>query len=234
MAHPETGGPWWIPLDLMAARRCQPSPAIIMPGSSLPSLHNTGDDAGNGHRGATAYTLARKQLLRDFSNTTGKYRRGYTAFFRMSRSPSLSSTLNGAVWRSDMDIHILQLLRRRVCEDLSYLARLCQDDGRKYLVPYKSTDQLQLVGQIGCVLYVGDDAAMGGRPAFNSGPVGRSRIQLWACDLQTVLGEACVGPLRKQFDIFNKNAAILVNGTRTVSLQERLWKIQGYLNKYSK
>ncbi|OAA56514.1 hypothetical protein SPI_07521 [Niveomyces insectorum RCEF 264] len=234
VAHPETGDPWWVPSDLSPARPAAPTRVTgPMPPSvdTAPVASSDVPPAVIGARGPTAYALASMTLLRLFSGASGKYRKGYKSFYRSSSSPGSAAVLNNAVWRADMDAHVLELTRRRVFEDLLHFSSLCEEGKRQYLVPFTTCDQLEGLHQRGCVLLAGSGSANGEnkfeRPNSKTRTGGRStEIPIYA--LRDLLGCVYAENLCTKSPVFQTSQSVLLRGQRTVKLQERLWKLYGY------
>lgn len=211
MAHPETQEPWWVPSALDPSQPVRPD-------------SSEEEDCSNQVPGPVAYTLAREKMLRSFALASGKYRRGYAAFLRMSNSAELASTLTKAVWRQDMDTHLLELMRRRICERISYLAKLCSEQDRQYLLPYTSLEQLQSLHHLGCILLL--DKEKGSVQDYGD----MANAGLLAHHLPTLLGDEHAERLCTDSALLSGCSAIIVRGERTIPLQKQLWALQGYLS----
>lgn len=229
MAHPESGDPWWVPPDLSAACAAQSLELVQRPPTG--PIEQTAPTPVA--RGPTVYTLARKDFLRSFTDASGKYRNGFRSFLRVADSPGLTGTLNKAIWRKDMDSHILELMRRRVFEGLVHLSSLCETRDRHYLTSLESPDQLSNFHQLGCVFLLGETPVQGEhrgsqQPILSLGklPTGFTVPVYGISDL---LGDTYVARLQLVSPKFQGTAMVLLRGQRTVALQKRLWKLYSYI-----
>ena len=150
VSHPETGEPWWATQSLFEA----PSSIGTSSKSSLPAPdHNGASPAVEGapsqeepatrkalqRVGPTAYAAAREDLLAAFTaERRTPYKGRQKALGR--RSALEPELLNRTVWRDDMPSFILELMRRRIAEELLGLAKMCEDEGRKYITKLGSWD----------------------------------------------------------------------------------------------
>lgn len=214
VSHPSTGVPWWVPSDLLPTT---PSAAPSVPdGEAQPTVSTPLD------QGPTSYTLPRVDLMRAFLSRSGKYRNGHKTFLRQSNKAGLQVLLNSAIWREDMDVHILDLMRRFVYKQLVYLARLSESDSRHYLVPLTDSAELSKLYQKGCVLYLPGDAGP------DTPGQEWSQLDLPVYSLQHMLGPVLSGKLRSELSVFQTTSTTLLRGLRTVDLQKRLWKLHSY------
>lgn len=220
MDHPESGDPWWVPPDLSTTLLSRSSE----PELSKPAL---GRDFG-AEEGPGAYALCRMDFLRSFSHTSGRYGRGYRLLLRASALPGYTSNLGRAVWRDDMEVQILNLMRRRIYEELLHLSELTLKCARNYLVPLHGMDDLAGMHQLGCVFTVNSNQHTEcKRPAQAMGPLAGAQ-DIPFHNILDVLGELYTKQLCDRSTIFQCGADILLRGTRTVSLQKRVWKLQAY------
>lgn len=224
MPHPATSDPWWVPPDLSPTLPSQP------PTSGL-STSASGQTTG-AIRGPTVYTLSRKDFLHGFSGASGKYRRGFRSFLRVSDSPGLTSTLGRAVWREDMENHILELMRRRIYEEILHLSSLTEGYGRQYLVSLRSLDQLASLHQLGCVFTAGSHGEQNGSRGHRRLSLvideTSETLSLPVYNTCKLLGEVYTTRLRERSTVFRGATAVVLRGTRTISLQKRVWKLQAY------
>lgn len=249
MSHPETGEPWWATQSLLEA----PSSTGTSSKSSLPApKQNGGSPAVEGgppqetptrkalqRIGPTAYVAAREDLLAAFTaERRTPYKGRQKALGR--RSALEPEVLNRTVWRDDMPSFILELMRRRIVEQLLCLARLCEDEGRKYITKLGSWDDIKDSQHRGCVLWLppggqepkgGNGVSVTGRPAeYATFDVEGARFdrKLLVYDLSTLLGQQHTDRLRQDSSILAEGSLFLLGRQRTIQLQLKLWKLLGY------
>ena len=215
VAHPVSGDPWWVPPDLV---------------SDVPSKYPTAPS--DVFRGPTVYTLPKKNFLRSFFDVTGKYRKGYRAFLRMSSSPNSVGILGKAVWREDMSTHVLELMRRRVYRDLLFFSELGESQGRRYLLSSDNILPSTPIAQLGCLLNFSGRAYSGlhdGKPGDESVLLSVAKMQAPTYDMYDLLGAEHFTRLQQQSKIFSSSKVIVLRGVRTVRLHQNIWKLQSYI-----
>ncbi|KAH8888796.1 hypothetical protein GQ53DRAFT_653494 [Thozetella sp. PMI_491] len=206
-------------------------------GEQLPSRNVRG-----GWVGPKNYTLARQDLLKAFQITGSGYWAGHKRLFRMHRSPQLASALSPAIWRTDMDTFVLELMRRRIAEHLLHYASQAEDKKGGLLIRCDSYDDARAVDQRGCLVWLGPSGAASkdnpngaaldaqSRLATMRIDNGRLSSKLAVHNLRILLGEEHVQRLRENSRLFREGSLFLLHGRRaTLGLQSKLWKLQGYM-----
>ncbi|KAI9646323.1 hypothetical protein NHQ30_005764 [Ciborinia camelliae] len=231
MAHPTTSLPWHVPRSLAAHSS---------------NLKTSDDKASSSHTpslGASAYVAMRQPLLKSFikkgTGNTGMYKK----FGLMhAKSVARKHMVIRAVWRTDMDTFVLELLRKRIAELLAYL---CKKDNR-YVHECSSWEKVEYGAQIGCVLWMGQKMASGEEGAqeheqeqetppgeFETkriGPGGRKVVPVF--NLRTMMGKQWVEKMREGNGIFRNQILVVKHKNATKEIQMRLWKLQGYVATY--
>lgn len=176
-------------------------------------------------RGSAHYGVNRKLLRRNALNKTG-----------------LTGVLNKAVWREDMDVLVLKLMRRRIVDELLYLTAKCTGPlRRKYLIPlrggYEEAREKKLRGAL---VYVGGAPGIGTkgmmRPPMRVSTLEikgeRYSTRLPVYDATVLLGEEELKRLMDEESGFWRQAQLFAVGREaTVELQIKLWKLEGYMAK---
>lgn len=159
---------------------------------------------------------------------------------RWRQDPSVK--LPEIVWREDMDIFVLDILRRNVSKTLSYLA----SRPAAYIAPCKSNDSINKHGQVAAVLWLGRDtdtsdpneSLTGPKTSFDireAGPPPYAMHYYKTCyipcyNLAALLGPSQLGDLRESRpEHYGEQFAIVKLKRNTVKVQLELWKLLGYL-----
>ena len=153
-----------------------------------------------------------------------------------------SVKLSDIVWREDMDVFVLETLRRNVSKNLAYLA----SRGAGYIARCKSYDSINNQKQVAVVLWLGknpndlihDERAPGDGMSFGGREVGPPTYAMHyykthyipCYNLATLLGPIQLSALRdSRPDRFNDQFAVLKLKRNTVEVQLGLWKLLGYM-----
>ncbi len=128
--HPGTGAVWVVPSGYETK----------VPGMATDT---TGLQTGPG-----AYILSRQRLLQDFQRQSSVYFNQEKKLFRMSDHGhnDLGAVLNKSHWLSDMDNAVLELMRRRITEDLVHYAQVGEvkrREGKEYVVRRDSWEKVR-------------------------------------------------------------------------------------------
>ena len=236
VAHPDTHQPWYVPRSLTSPHSppTAPRPDVAARGTAV---------------GGNAWVLARHALLR------GTVVRGSglptSPARRLMRHRQLTwrAWPKMVHWRPDIDGFVLELMRRRVVEGLTYLC----GRQRGYLVATAGwSDAVMKKKQVGAFLWAdrdGAEAEMGGPGAemggsgaaaaalepgeFATVDVREGKRRLPVYNLPVLLGPAHVRALRtKMPKIFDAAVVVLKDKRRTVDVRLRLWKLQGFHAQY--
>ncbi|KAK4249824.1 hypothetical protein C7999DRAFT_12386 [Corynascus novoguineensis] len=266
VAHPETKKPWFLPRDLETKApvnhqtvEAQAQEGASHPGhesteaSPLETAQQTPKYTGTGQieptpgtrsiqkPGPSAYTLSSQRLLQELQHEKSPYSKLYKKLLRMSDhgNTKLGSLITTATWRHDMDIVVLELLRRRVVEGLCHFSKISEKaDRRKYILKCESWDEVKDLKHRGCLLYLGTPNMMSSEPTsgyvpprlatMDLGPV-RYGSKLAVHNLCELLGEEHVAHLRQESELPREGSLYLLGRQATVNLQMILWKLQGYM-----
>ncbi|KAK0727443.1 hypothetical protein B0T26DRAFT_638517 [Lasiosphaeria miniovina] len=206
--------------------------------------------------GSGSYILAHQELLKKFLVAGSKFRDGHKKLFRGGASVRYKKALNGAVWRKDMHTFLLELMRRRLAEELISLATMVEKDHRQYIVKCASYGAAKEEKHRGCLLYLGpphaDSAEEANPEAIQSSPAPAAvspsvpeppaRFSTMAVegarnygrtlavhDLRPVLGPEHLNRLRQGSALFRDGELFLLARQRSLPTQLKLLKIQNYL-----
>lgn len=223
--HPETEEPFYVPSSLMGTT--QPVEGGITTSSKKEKVKRP--------VGPSSYLLLRRDYMAQQVADGEVHRNDYRKLMVMHHSRDrYKHVSNQAVWRTDMDGFILELMRRRVMEDLVYLSTLSADTDRDpYVVRCGSWEEVQddrYRGQRACVLWLGGEGEKGPGPrATLDVPGVKYGRKIAVHNLWTLLGRENVERLRREVGVFKTGEVFLVLRRRTVGMQMKLWRLQGYL-----
>lgn len=205
-----------------------------------PPTHPSGTPKGV-KTGASSYVLSRQTLLREFNNPASEYVRLEKRLFRMSDHglARLSSALNSAVWRSDMDSVLLELMRRRVVEGLCHFAGMVGGEGRKYVARLGRVEEVAGLKHKGCLLYVGpvvvgEEAQEGEQyvpPRLSTMDIEGDRFTnvIVVHNLPEILGAEHLARLKEGCEMMRGGGWFHLGRLATVQLQLMIWRLQGYM-----
>jgi hypothetical protein len=193
--------------------------------------------------GSTAYMLARRdlfaaQVVKSGISPSGVINRhvskGIQNLFAHTHSTNnLPFKTKSVVWREDMDSFVLELMRRRIVEDLVYFSKYGEDATRKsYVVRCETWDAVKddkFNGQRGCVLWFGEDENGPGPRAIMDIPDVRWGRKIPVHNMQTLLGPEHIERLKEETALFGHGFLFMIIRSRTMDLQLKLWKLQGFL-----
>lgn len=244
MQHPETKDPWWLPSSLAAARS-QPNhskpPSDAVPEEPPSSAENVATapspkEGSTRPRGPSAYILSRQDLLKSLVTPKSTYYNQQRRLGRKTTSAPLISVLNRATWSPNMDILVLELLRRRIVEDLLYLSEKSVEQNRKYLIKLSSLNDLEGKHEPGCVLHMASTIASEGSNFQDSVALPSSTIEgkdeIPLHDITQLLGTEHVARLRSESPMLSEGSLFLLGRKRSAETQLKLWKLQGYLAQH--
>jgi hypothetical protein len=207
--------------------------------------------------GYTVYTLSSQLALRAMQDKAGYARKQPTRSMRRAAQRGLlllsSNTLAKFVperhrqaraaydvisiadWRSDMHGFVLELMRRRAVEDLVHVTGL----KRGYVVGCSGWEDALAKPRVGAFLWTGGngDREMDVPPEFatleKKTLVDKTR-KVPVHNLRALLGREKLAELREKLPsgTFEKEVVALRHKKMTVTLQMRLWKLQGYLAEF--
>ncbi|KAJ9134616.1 hypothetical protein NKR23_g10031 [Pleurostoma richardsiae] len=252
--HPESKQPWWVPASLAPTR---PAPAQLpsdghdAPKSTRDGDHETGGSSTTARRhGQARYVLSRRSLLESFMKPGTSYHRGQKRLQAMSSNPQQQALAGRAVWREDMDDLVLELMRRRIVEELLFMAEMSANQGRKYVRRLGGWNEIRADVHRGCVLWIDGtsteevderDGAHDARTTDGPGEFATVDLEevkrdakLPVHNLVSLLGREQVYRLRQGSPTFREGTLFLLSRQRTIDLQLKLWKLQGYLATFGR
>lgn len=262
--HPETNQVWWIPEGVDSPRRPanrvsdedeeadDPSSAATKeePGDEdTPIADETSAGTAN-KQNAYRYpmhVLSRQDLIKQFVAHGRRYYKGHQKVASMPGSPPQAKS---AVYRVDMDGVILDQRRRQIMEDLLYLATLCEENGRKYIIQVTDAKHTATYVHRAAFLWLGEETTSSSEEG-NQGPDGKPEKaeadpeQYATLDidgdptttrpvynLPRLLGPANVSRLRSEATLFKDGHLFLLRSQRSGPLNKKLWSLQGYMATY--
>ena len=243
--HPRTGAPWHLPKLPTQAVSNPDNDEIssVTSESTLPcALEN--DDPSKTLKIpmrtlSSTHFLASRQVLTHVSCLTpSKYEKLMPQ--RWKHDPTVK--VSDIVWREDMDVFVLEILRRNVSKKLSYLASRVA----AYIAPCKNYDSINNQHQVAVVLWLSkkpnnsihDERASGDGMSFDGREMGPPiyamhyyKTHYIPCyNLATLLGPIQLNALRESRPgHFNDQFAVLKLKRNTVEVQLGLWKLFGYM-----
>ncbi|KAH8815932.1 hypothetical protein F5884DRAFT_666913 [Xylogone sp. PMI_703] len=247
ISDPTTGKPWYMPRSL-ARRRNFPQEHAPENDDSVTSELAHREQLSNTPTptlGPRVYTLSRKSLLRLLVTKKSGYEKQWQRFpaQRMLAVRQFIGIKHKLSWREDMDDFVLELLRRRAVESLTYISHL---KGR-YLSRTVDWESALKKPQTGAFLWLGKEGIRQGKNTFQGGdettaiPPEFATLQLGKTkrhkvpvhNLLLLLGENHLEKLRTVHTVFGESEILAVRNRKlTIELQLQLWKLQGYLAKH--
>ena len=132
-----------------------------------------------------------------------------------------------------MDSFILELLRRRIVEELLYLSKKCEEQDRKYLVKLESLHCIKNSRTGGCVLRTAPDEGTAEDASGTSVTVSDNATEgadgIPVHDLTRLLGSTHMDRLKSESTLFREGALLLLDRKQSFDVQLKLWKLHGYL-----
>ncbi|KAK0619295.1 hypothetical protein B0T14DRAFT_431572 [Immersiella caudata] len=227
VTHPETDETWWMAQNL---KKWEP-PAETEPNNKLDADKTCRESAG-----PSAYVLSSHGLLDSMQNKRSPYagkQRGLMHQTIFASGAPIGQYLNKALWRHDMGPFLLEIMRRRVVEQLLYFADKVEKANRRYLIKCDSWDEVKQYNHRGCMLYfegpVGTDTAV--IPQLSAMSIEkRYNGTLAVHNMQQLLTEEHIQRLRAESTVLRDGSLFLLGRRPTIDLQLLLWKLQGYVS----
>ncbi|KAK4203079.1 hypothetical protein QBC40DRAFT_167800 [Triangularia verruculosa] len=227
--HPTTETTWWMPQGLESKVPKEGEGA--RPVDELP--------------GPSAYTLNSRIFIQEFAQKKSFYSSANSKLLRATDSGTgrLTSSLQQARWREDMDSYLLETMRKRVYEGLSHVAHMSQfggEDGRprKYVTKVNSWDEINELKHRQCVLFFGPPEGAPVNPTMASIPSAISTMaiknskfgaKLAVHDMRVVLGKEYLARLRQESELLREGSLYVLRGVATMKLSTMIWKLQDYI-----
>ncbi|KAK4138524.1 hypothetical protein BT67DRAFT_369930, partial [Trichocladium antarcticum] len=258
VTHPETQEPWFVPQDLDSkvptaatpppaapehdAAGPEPAPAAAEHKPSPPPRKR----GAAVHTGPSTYILSKQSLLRELTRRESPRLGDHRRLMRQGSS-RIGRAVGAAVWRSDMEAVLLELMRRRVVDGLLHFAAMVEAEDRKYLVRCARWDAVRELNHRGCLLFLGRGGGVEGkigggeeepllRPGYELPRLSTMEIEgvryggtLAVHDLRVLLGVQHVARLKGGSRLLRDGSLFLLGRQATVHLQMLLWKLQGYM-----
>ncbi|KAI1204141.1 uncharacterized protein F4807DRAFT_448710 [Annulohypoxylon truncatum] len=207
---------------------------------SSESAATTGNE---GIHGPASYVLARQDLLSAFTDKNSTLGGGPRRL--IGSSPRYRSLDKKVVWRKDMDTYIRDLMCQGIVSELLYLSSLCAEQGRHYIVKCYGWDDVQYKHK-GSVLWFADPAESSSSDETSNQPgpfatfdIQRTTFQgkpytesVSVYNMPMLLGPEHASRLKEEAQTLRDGSIFMLAGRRTVNIQLKLWKLQGYLADY--
>ena len=188
---------------------------------------------------SSTHFLASRQVLAHVSGLTPVHYKRLMPY-RWKQDPSVK--LPEIVWREDMDIFVLETLRRNLSKTLSYLA----SRSAAYVTPCKDHDSINKHSQVAAVLWLRNDADNSIRNEPSTGDttyfdVGETAPPPYAMhhhktcyipyyNLAALLGPSQLSALQgSRPEHYGDPLAVIKLKRTTVKVQLELWKLLGYV-----
>ena len=245
--HPKNGEPWHLPK--------LPTQAVSDPGDDeMPSLKTEGsksaplepNDASailesSGRTLSSTHFLASGQVLAHVSGLTPpKYKRLMPYRWRQDSSVKIPDI----IWREDMNVFVLEILRRNLLQTLLYLA----SRPAAYIVPCSHYDSINNHDQVATVLWLRKDADAPTHQGWSTGEANSFDIKGTApppyamhyhkgryipCyNIAALLGPVHLNALQaSRPGEYGEQFAVLKLKRNTVKVQLEMWKVLGYIIK---
>lgn len=190
--------------------------------------------------GPKSYMLARQDLLLavNTQKRASVYAMAHRKLMVLNHSfGKVKEHLKHAVFREDMAAFVLELMRRRIVEDLVRYSEYGRDASRKsYIVRCDSAQDIldeKHRGQRGSVLWLGptEDAAQSGPGSFATMDIPGARFgrKIPVHNLNRLLGPENIATMKEQAELFRDGTLFMLIRKRMMDLQLKLWKLEGYL-----
>ena len=242
--HPRTGAPWHLP-NLSTEAVCNPGneklPNGNPHGTSASSMEpNVSNQLKSPIRTlSSTHFLASRQVLAHISGLTPPHYKRLMPY-RWRQDPSVK--LPEIIWREDMDIFVLDILRRNLSKTLLYLA----SRSAAYIAPCQNNGSINKHGQVAAVLWLKNDTEISNKDealtsdatAFDDGESGPPPYAMHHYkthyipyyNLAALLGPTYLSALKEsQPDHYGEQLAVLKLKRTTVKVQLELWKLLGYI-----
>lgn len=135
------------------------------------------------------------------------------------------------VWREDMDVFVLDLMRKKAVRLLKYLS----SRSAAYIAKCEGYEDIQNKHQPGAVLWWGKFASEGMLTASEEPPPPyamvkyRSAYHIPVYNLPAILGSEYLRQLRVSTGLTDETLAVIKQKRNTVDILTHLWKLMGYL-----
>lgn len=242
--HPKTGAPWHLP-NLSAQFMSSPRDDEMSKGNTDGTVPSPLEpDASMTLKSPTrtlssTHFLASRHVFAYISGLTpSRYERLMP--YRWRQDPSVK--LSEIVWREDMDIFVLGILRRNVLKTLSYLA----SRPAAYIAPCKGYDSINKHTQVAAVLWLRQDAGVSIHDKSSKSDATLSDFEETGpppyamhfhktryvpyYNLAALLGPSQLSALHESRpDQYGDQFVIIKLKRNTVKVQLELWKLLGYI-----
>ena len=243
--HPKSGAPWHLPKLPTQAISCPDdgeSP-IANPEETQSFLLKNNDVSATLENPvrilSSTHLLASRQVLAHVSDLApAKYRNMIP--HRWKQDPSVK--VHDIIWREDMDILVLGILRKNVLMTLSYLA----SRPAAYIAPCKSYKSIDNHVQVAAVLWLRKSSvtsthgepSIGGASSLHSGETGPPpyamhyyKTRYIPCyNLAALLDPTELSALQESWPgHYSDQLAVIKLKRNTIKAQLELWKLLGYI-----
>jgi hypothetical protein len=236
--NPTTGTPWLMPSELAAPApdspyfSAPPKGAVVSPEPPTeldprktpanPSPDDDGRVTKPHARGTVYYVLSHFDLIEKSSQAPAKRR----------REMAKNALGTKSVWREGMQDVVLGVMRDEIIHELG-LVGLPERLRLGYLSPLTSLADVKDVVERGCVLWWGDDMAVGDTPGKYAtldleGVLYGAKVPVH--NLRVLLGDEHLEKLRGQCAFFREHGMAMLRRRVTLKTQLKLWRLQGYVS----
>lgn len=262
--HPKTNQVWWIPEGLDTPRKPAKEKSDETEEADDPSSAATKEETGHEANAVApsdsagtakmrtkyrypSHVLDRGDLIQNFEIKGQKYRGSHK---RLASNPGTPAQAKTAHWRPDMYGIILDQRRRQIMEDLLYLSKLCEENGRKYIIKVTDAKYAATYVHRAAFLWLGEGTASSSKEGEQESAGEAEKTEKTEIDpeqyatldidgdptttrpvynLPKLLGPANVARLRSETSIFKDGSLFLLRSQRSGAVNKKLWSLQGYV-----
>ncbi|KAI4167825.1 MAG: hypothetical protein LQ343_006897 [Gyalolechia ehrenbergii] len=237
--HPRTGKPWQIPIFALDPNVSVPNEASrSVQVSEQSSDASSEDDAATDSAApstkrparavAGSHVVSQRAAMKFMSDVK---RKSYLQMVPHRWKLDTRFKTDDLVWREDMDVFVLDLMRKKAVRLLKYLS----SRSAAYIAKCEGYEDIQNKHQPGAVLWWGKFASEGMLTASEEPPPPyamvkyRSAYHIPVYNLPAILGSEYLRQLRVSTGLTDETLAVIKQKRNTVDILTHLWKLMGYL-----
>ncbi|KAL8944742.1 MAG: hypothetical protein Q9211_000458 [Gyalolechia sp. 1 TL-2023] len=237
--HPRTGKPWEMPTFALDPNVSVPSQASRSEQVSEQSSDASSEDdaatdavAPPSRRPARAvagsHVVSQRAAMKFLS---GVKRKSFLTMVPYRWKCDTRFKIDDLVWREDMDVFVLELMRKKAARLLGYLS----SRPAAYITTCEGYGDIQNKHQPGAVLWLGKPDKEGMPTASDEPPPPyamvkyRSACNIPVYNLPAILGSEHLSQLRVSSECCNGPLAVIKQKRNTVDILMHLWKLMGYM-----